>query len=391
MLSVLMLLLLVGSTSVTTARVQQSGIRSDTHGRGTGAIWKLDMKSLSAGWGWGPALVTHTVDGAARLVDVTPIGIDRSHSVQAETALDALHAWIVAGPSTQSGTFRVYRTQNGGATWSSAIISKQQAGDITFVDARHGWMQASRLIHPCRVNRVTLSRTIDGGATWSIIYQTRRRITIEPNIQAGDCQWSLVQFTTALHGVAGLSCDKTASARIVRTDDGGRTWHRLTVPAFRRPPGTVLWSGVERLSLSTSAGSAFVTLCIGDRRSCTYYGAVYRTNDGDKSWSAGQKVVRPRESAVFADPAHVWLPYGCLKRCDSTPQILRTRDAGAHWTSMRLPTALAPNMHGSRQFQFVSPSVGFAVASDELAPQTRFFRTTDGQSFHRFVPRIVRS
>jgi hypothetical protein len=33
MLSVLMLLLLVGSTSVTTARVQQSGIRGDVHGR----------------------------------------------------------------------------------------------------------------------------------------------------------------------------------------------------------------------------------------------------------------------------------------------------------------------------------------------------------------------
>jgi len=392
MLSVLMLLLLAGSTSVTTARVQHSGIHGAAHGRGTGAIWKLDMKSPFAAWGWGPTFVTRTIDGAARLVDVTPVGVDRSHSVQAETALDALHAWIVAGPSTQSGTFRVYRTQNGGATWSSTIISNQQAGDITFVDARHGWMQASRLIDHHRVNRVTLSRTVDGGATWSIVYQTRRRITIQPNIQAGDCQWSLIQFSTPLQGVVGLSCDKTATVRIVRTHDSGRTWHRLTLPALRRPPGTILWSGVERLSLSASAGSAFATLCIGDRRSCTYYGTVYRTNDGGKFWSASQKVVRPGESVVFAGPAHVWLPYGCLKRCDSAPQILRTSDAGAHWTSTQLPSALASNMHGSRQFQFVSPLVGFAVASDEFAPQTRFFRTTDGgQSFHRFMPRIVRS
>jgi hypothetical protein len=97
---------------------------------------------------------------------------------------------------------------------------------------------------------MTLSRTVDGGVSWSLVYQTRQRITIQPDVQTGDCQWSMSQFTTALHGVAGLSCDKTASARIVRTDDGGRTWHRLTVPAFRRPPGTVLWSGVERLSVN---------------------------------------------------------------------------------------------------------------------------------------------
>lgn len=392
MLSVLMLVLLAGSASVTTARVQHPGIRGVAHGRGTGLIWTLDMKSPSPGWGWGPTLVTHTADGAERLVDVTPVGIDRSHPVQAETALDALHAWIVTGSSTQSGTFRVYRTQNGGATWSSTIISAQQAGDITFVDTRHGWMQASRLIDHHRINRVTLSRTIDGGATWSSIYQTRRRITIQPNMQAGDCQWSLVQFTTPLQGVVGVSCDKTASVEIARTHDGGRTWHRLTLPALRRPPGTVLWSGVGSLSLSTSSGSAFITLCVGDQRSCTYYGTVYRTGDGGRTWSAGQKVVRPRESVVFAGPAHIWLPYGCLTRCDSAPQILRTSDAGAHWTSMRLPAALASNMHGSRQFQFVSPSVGFAVAGDEFAPQTRFFRTTDGgHSFHRFMPRMVRS
>jgi hypothetical protein len=48
-------------------------------------------------------------------------------------------------------------------------------------------------------------------------------------------------------------------------------------------------------------------------------------------------------------------------------------------------------MHGSTQFQFVSPSVGFTVTTQEFDPQTHFYRTTDGgQSFHAFRPLIVR-
>lgn len=354
-------------------------------GHGTGPIATLEMVSPSTGWGWGPGIVVRTADGTATLIDVTP---RRPGTIVDGAVLDASHAWIVT-TIPGSTALRLLRTRDAGATWTSAPFPGS-AGSLTFVDARHGWAHSSRSLDRHRASLVTLWRTLDGGATWSSVYQTRQRLTIEPDIQTGDCEWSSLRFSTPLHGVAALSCPKNATPKIDVTDDGGKTWRRDSLPVPSHPRGTTLFTTVQPPFVSGRDETTLVIVCTGSRDSCYEYGSVYRSSDGGKTWSRGRMLSRAGGPAVFADPTHVWIPDACSNVCGPTPLLLRTQDAGMHWTSSTLPRPLWPNMHGDRQFQFVSPSVGFVMAGQEFDPRTHFYRTTDGGlTFHAFQPHIV--
>jgi len=273
---------------------------------------------------------------------MTPVRTGPALDVTAVTAVDLEHAWVLATTATAPARWSIFRTVNGGETWTQAQIHEQSDNAaVTFVDQTHGWVQLSRMSSDHLANQLTLLRTQDGGRTWSALFHTTQRISIQPDVQVGECQWSLVRFATPLDGFAGLGCDASAAPRMDVTHDGGATWRRITLPTLKLPEGVRMFSSVERPTFAADGRAAvFGTICVGDGRSCTSRGALYRSSDGGSSWAAGS-VVRAGGGAIVSDPMHAWIPDGCIEPCDSTATMLRTLDGGVNWSVHALPIELA--------------------------------------------------
>lgn len=111
-------------------------------------------------------------------------------------------------------------TSDGGKSWSVRALpspSGASAGDVTFADAKHGWWWSSERASQTAF-RGFLYRTIDGGATWS-------SVALPTNVAAlFDSGWefSHMQFLTSQLGW-GLMMRDSAS-QLLQTTDGGMSW-----------------------------------------------------------------------------------------------------------------------------------------------------------------------
>jgi photosystem II stability/assembly factor-like uncharacterized protein len=374
------------------------------------------MMDANAGWAYGPYRLERTTDGAHLFTDVTPPGVDAEHAIRSHSFLDAKRAWVLIGAIATNASQMLKRTSDGGTTWTHVTtISPQGAARIDFVDSSHGWLIVYSSIPDCLASstvtaacgpptarQTTLKRTTDGGATWTIAYQTVQHFTSASLVKVtlpgipglsvqpiSDCGWygATPQFLSAQIGYAGLSCPGEVGPLVAATTDGGQTWRHMTLPAPPDAHGTVILTSVDRIHFfSDRDGVAFVSRCTGDTTSCVPSGAMLYTHDGGVHWSVG-KVVRGIGLTMDAvDTTHAWLPDVWLADAQQS-SLLATSDSGVNWEALKLPSYLVFPHEGSRAFQFVTPSLGFAWIWTALAPHPKFYRTGDGgHTFESFTP-----
>jgi photosystem II stability/assembly factor-like uncharacterized protein len=289
---------------------------------------------------------------------------------------------VVLGPGRSDGV--VENTRDGGATWSREGQTHFPAGaSIQFVDPEHGWA----------VEDDVLYRTADGGVTWTIVYRAVQAVTVDSKLV--ECGWLGVPvFATSAMGAVGFNCPGAVAPKVAFTNDGGTSWHSIRMPALPSLSGVTWQTGVGSIQFfGPQVVVAYATQCAGTPDSCSAYGAMYESIDGGKSWKEGAEehgaglgfqAVSPSDAFVIgswaSDPYHPWL--------------LVTANAGITWAPIKLPSRLGPSKHGSRNFDFVDPAVGFVLTDDVLPgaqalPPVKFYKTVDGgQSFQQFVPAI---
>jgi photosystem II stability/assembly factor-like uncharacterized protein len=391
--AVLLIVVLMGGILITRSRTAPP-----TPAVATASIGSLQMLSPTDGWGWSHNVVARTTDGASTFDVVTPPVLTPALEIWSMTALDIDHAWVVVtnatGPLT---TTRLYRTVNGGATWVAVALpvpANWVTDGPTFIDSLHGWAVIVEETSSPPQSHAALLRTLDGGESWSTVYETTARLSVggTPS-QVGACQFGLPVFTTPLFGVDALTNCPGGAPAIEMTRDGGATWQRVSVPHPDSPPGAAMFSGTEvPVFTSPAIGSVFSIVCVTvEPNECSTYGAFFHTTDGGATWSSSA-VVRGDPPIVSSGAA--WIVDGCIGLCPSwnglPTLLLYTGDGGIHWTSSTLAAPLVlGGLHASHQFQFVNTEDGFDLTSGEFN-RPMFYRTADGgKTWTAFTPRLV--
>jgi len=289
------------------------------------------------------------------------------------------------GVNGDSSVTTAYKTVDGGTTWTSISIPATGNPDTSFSCSSVSVCSVGMLSAPAgsptgpfpQGTVQSMLTTTDGGATW-----TSHVVSINPvlgddaaldaslaNVQG---QWSQLQCFSAVSCIAVAlvpsdqpqepiqSGDNNSGVQrtvIMRTDDGGVTWTSSVLPwssAFDGSPG---WSNAQVVTLACASS----TDCIG--LSTVFHSVVdnaqtsnvlvWRSTDGGVTWStnwapAPAQVSSFRLTCPTTLQCYAPVQVGTGNSILSKPAVMMTSDGGVTWT-------------------FVSPALtGSAPSSDEF-------------------------
>jgi photosystem II stability/assembly factor-like uncharacterized protein len=242
---------------------------------------------------------------------------------------DADHAWV-AGFNGQ-----MWRTADGGRTWrkqttntlahfnSVSAVSADEAWAAAFgegfSDIVSGLVQASVLLH-----------TADGGATWQPAIRASA-YGVFHQVDFADQQRGWLMVTPCFPGQRTQDCapfgQSFAGTKLLRTEDGGRTWDERPLPVPASRPERMQWFAGGRGYLQAADCSA------GPIASCVE--RLYRTTDGGDRWNALATPAPEGFSAwrfVSAERGYTWTS-GC-KAGDCSGTVWETSDGGGAWRAL---------------------------------------------------------
>lgn len=233
------------------------------------------------------------------------------------SAVDDATAWA----SGTNGT--VLRTTDGGATWSALRVpgaAELDFRDVDAVDARTAFVLS---IGPGEASRIY--KTVDGGLTWD-----RQFVNRDPK-----AFFDAMAFWDAERGVA-YSDSVDGRFVIVTTRDGGRTW--TAVPERALPPALPDEGGFAA-SGSIVAVHGRADVWIGTGAAAT--ARVLRSRDGGATWTVATTPIPSGPSAgifslAFRDANNGIIVGGDYKKEElAIDNAAVTTDGGATWTLVK--------------------------------------------------------
>ncbi|WP_411895115.1 WD40/YVTN/BNR-like repeat-containing protein [Winogradskyella sp. A2] len=229
---------------------------------GSGGVWK----TLNAGTTWTPIFDNETVYSIGA-VSIDPNNPD---TIWVGTGED------VGGRHVSFGD-GVYRSDNGGKTWTNMGLKNSQHISRVIIHPENSdiiWVTAQGPLWNKGGER-GLYKSIDGGKSW--------KKTL------GDDQWTgatelvydptnpnrMYAATWQRHRTVAAYIGNGPGSALYRSDDGGNTWEKLT----NGLPKTAL--GKTGLAISPHNPDVLYAALELDRRK----GAIYRSDDGGSSWT----------------------------------------------------------------------------------------------------------
>ena len=262
----------------------------------------------------------------------------------------------------------VAKTNDGGKTWAKQLIgTTENINEIYFRNDENGYLVAGK----------KLFLTKDSGNSW-------REINIyDPKDFKGTPQFLSIRFSDKKRGVIVGSVwdkkDKVIDSLIMRTDNGGETWYRISV-SFKRElyhldfankekgwavgdEGMILATldgGVNWQIQKTGTDKALYNVDFRDDNDGFVVGAkgiILRTENGGETWETVKTSFPTTFLRVnFADDKNGFIVgYGGT--------ILRTSDKGLTWVKQE--SATKENLYGL----FMSKKYGWAVGANGLVVQ----------------------
>jgi len=264
-----------------------------------------------------------------RHMDVRPVVVkptlepQESHTealLQAVSPVSDDVVWV----SGHQGTYS--RTTDGGTTWETAVVpgaDTLQFRDVHAASASEAWLLSAG---PGELSNIY--HTDDAGATWSLQWTNP-----EP-----DGFYDCLEFWDANRGALyGDAVD--GGLRIMRTEDGGKTWTR--VPDDDVPPAGEAEGGFAASGTCLTVGDegrAWISTGNADPS------RVLVTSDYGRSWQARSQPIPGGEggglfSVSFRDSQHGVVFGGSLSPdAEPGPRVAVSNDGGMSWTVAGDPT-----------------------------------------------------
>ena len=204
----------------TTAFAQQYNWRTETVAT-TASMRGLSVVSDSVAWASGTrGTVLLTVDGNSWRVMQVPgaenLDFRDIHAVDARRAVA-----MSAGPGEAS---RVYRTEDGGASWQLQTTNSYKEGfwdALAFWDANEGLMFGDAV-----GGSFQLYRSSDGGKSWTEV----KARGLEAMPSEGAFAASGTCLVVGAKGEAWIATGGAARARVFHSKDSGNTWQAASTP-----------------------------------------------------------------------------------------------------------------------------------------------------------------
>jgi hypothetical protein len=346
---------------------------SPASGASAGTVQGAQLVAVGTGWAVSKSGLSFTTDRGATWRNITPAGLNPDH-INAAYFLDQSTGWVgaVTPTSGPSSDLRIYRTVDAGQTWSSAVVDSgvaytdaaQSHGNIDFLNANTGYFDFA-LASSTAARSGVLFKSSDGGATWT-------KESLPPYV------FGPIAFTTSTHGwVAGFQGD---TRLYVTSDSGGtwqvsslssslpkQGGISLGIPSFVASASTdVTVTGTQTNAVSVQVfktddqGGTWklvTTQPLGGANapasSLTSSGALVVANSNalaDISATGSTTTVTPSglppaggvDALSFATPSNGWAIVqggSCVNKtnCVESSDLFQTADGGVTWSEVTVP------------------------------------------------------
>jgi photosystem II stability/assembly factor-like uncharacterized protein len=275
-----------------------------------------------------------------------------------------------------SQTLQVYRTWDGGATWTALPATSFAANDVFFLDALHGWIDSGS--PATGLGNDVLYATTDGAKTWKLVGPLPNSAPMVYVYGVGDYR---VTFSRDADG--SLHGWYVGNGAMFTSTDGGRSWRALflhqaccSTRTFSQP----VFSGQEGILPVAYRNPS------GPDNATANELVFYVTHDGGATWTDTRSAptsfapVGDVLAITILDSQHIWLTSQSLTGGDNVqagPAVARTSDGGVTWTvTHHTPRIL--------QMTFRDATHGFALDVTGPTNVNGILETSDaGATWHR--------
>jgi photosystem II stability/assembly factor-like uncharacterized protein len=248
----------------------------------------------------------------------------------ASAATAPVQSGPLQGALLTTGPVLVYRTTDGGAHWSRLIervipTSGCQWDGISFVSTTTGWMGVSCVSYPQRTSMLFV--THDRGVTWQAQSQPLGTWTCDSRVPI---------FTDETHGTV-IACDAESRQVLLATSDAGKTWELRPLPFTDMQvmgPQIAFSDAMHGWALRCSTRDVNLNLQLTD---------FYRTDDGGRTWHRMPTSLAHQTGGSCVGVSFIDANVGLAVKQDSpsngsvnaqrlTDYLYRTTDGGITWT-----------------------------------------------------------
>ncbi|MBE0643721.1 MAG: S8 family serine peptidase [Bacteroidetes bacterium] len=272
-----------------------------------GAPYFTSIDAVSGMTVWASANVqsqdigVRTVNGGSGWSNASGSGFPSGKGVYCVFGISNNAALVGTGPST--GAAEVYRTSNGGTSWTGSSVSNI-TGFVNWIhmfDDQNGILEGDPLGGSWGV-----ATTTDGGATW-------KKVSGAPSAPSGEAGWN-----NSYAAVGDRLWFGTNNSKIYRSTDRGVTWESFVTPSKHSVDMVFADAdrGMIRFTTQTNQGGT---------------NALAVTNDGGENWTLLSSIAVTSGGTIEVEPdgKRFWFVQGT--------NAWVTTDLGATWTVQATP------------------------------------------------------